>query len=88
MVCLGMIPETSMTAAVWMTTEMPWQALLRYWASRMSPSSTDTFVFVLRSAEHKAGHREALLWAEMFPVNRCLLPMPPRIVIVERIVMF
>ena len=48
-------PElTSMTAAVWMTTEMPWQAFLRYWVSRMSPSNTVTLMFVSRSVEHKS----------------------------------
>ena len=56
MVCLGMTPVTSMMAAVWMTTEMPWQALLRYWVSRMSPSNTVTLMLVSRSVKHKAGH--------------------------------
>lgn len=60
---VGITPVTSMMAAMWMTTEMPWQVLLRYWVSRMSPSSTVTLMFVLRSVKHKVGHWEVSLRA-------------------------
>ena len=66
MVCLGMTPVTSMTAAVWMTTEMPWQALLRHWASRMSPSNTVTLVFVCSSVDRKQVPGKLSAWDEYF----------------------
>ena len=53
MVYLGRTPAISMMVEVWMTTEMPWPALIRHWASRMFPFSTATLAFVCHSVDTK-----------------------------------
>ena len=83
MVCLGTRPETSMTAVVWMTTEMPWQALLRHWASRMSPSNTVTLAFVCSSVDTKHVLGKLSAWVEI-SWHRCQLPRPSREIMVRR----
>ena len=83
MVCLGRTPEISMTAAVWMTAEMLWQALLRHWASKVSPVSTVTLAL------------SATLWMQIrclgsflhgMEVSRhsCQLCLSSRVVMVRR----
>ena len=69
MVCLEAAPRGSIAAAVWMTADMPWQALFRHWASRMSPFSTVTLVFVCSSVDRKQGLWKLCAWDGSFLIQ-------------------
>lgn len=83
MLCLESSPKGLTAAAVWMTTEMPWQALLRHWASRMSPLSTVTLAFVCSSVDTKQV-LEIFLHGIEVSWHRCQLCRPSRAVMVRR----
>jgi hypothetical protein len=69
MVCLEAAPRGSIAAAVWMTADMPWQALFRHWASRMSPFSTLTLAFVCSSVDRKQGLWKLCTWDGSFLIQ-------------------